>query len=79
MNAAAASGRGNVLYTDGLMEHQSVPGPESYFSDMAFQVFEDLKNLPSRDFVTGIYEKLKAFRGGETFSDDICVICVDVK
>lgn len=69
-----------ILYTDGLMEACSpARGQKQYFGDIAEKTFIELKNLPCREFVPAVYERLKEFRQGESFNDDICIICVDIK
>ncbi len=32
----------------------------------------------SRDFVSGLCDALVAFRGSDSFDDDVCIICVDI-
>ncbi len=68
-----------ILYTDGLMEASSpAKGSKQYFGDIAGEIFINLKNLPCSEFVPAVYERLKEFRQGDSFSDDICIICVDI-
>jgi serine phosphatase RsbU (regulator of sigma subunit) len=42
------------------------------------QALKDLQPRGAEDFVSGIYSHLVEFRGGETFEDDICIICAEI-
>jgi len=67
-----------VMYTDGLVEAKKIDDRNLDFGDVINQEFLNLKNLHCKEFVEGIYEKLKQFHGSSDFDDDICVICLDI-
>ncbi len=66
-----------LFFTDGLVEARNISNPRIEFSS----ILEDLAlkhgNRPSREFVQSLFSELVKFRGGETFKDDICMICLD--
>ncbi|MBN2078126.1 MAG: PP2C family protein-serine/threonine phosphatase [Spirochaetes bacterium] len=68
-----------LLYTDGLTEAISIGGGGPDFEGSAMmEAIARNRHGSSRDFVAGLYEDLVAFRGSDSFDDDVCIICVDI-
>ena len=68
-----------LLYTDGLLETTRPGQREPMFEyNGLHQALKDLQPRGAEDFVSGIYSHLVEFRGGETFEDDICIICAEL-
>jgi sigma-B regulation protein RsbU (phosphoserine phosphatase) len=68
-----------ILYTDGLTEAVNISNTGEMFDEtMIGTVFREIKNLPGRDFVRILFQRLVAFRGSSSFDDDVCLICLDV-
>jgi serine phosphatase RsbU (regulator of sigma subunit) len=69
-----------LLYTDGLIEARNAVLPKDFFEyDGMLDVFRDASHLDSAAFIDRVYARLVNFRGGDTFEDDICMICLDVR
>ncbi|MCB1173959.1 MAG: serine/threonine-protein phosphatase [Leptospiraceae bacterium] len=67
------------LYTDGILEVESMQNPPSMFQECALDnTVKEMRNASPQDFIVGIYQRLVAFRGNDMFDDDICMICIDV-
>ncbi len=68
-----------MFYTDGLIEARSLVRDGEVFGDLLeAKIIED-GPLPASAFVKKLYDQLLAFRGGDQFDDDICVIGLDVE
>lgn len=68
-----------LLYTDGLTEAINVGGDGPDFEGGAMmEAIARNRHVSSRDFVAGLYDALVAFRGSDSFDDDVCIICVDI-
>jgi sigma-B regulation protein RsbU (phosphoserine phosphatase) len=73
------------LYTDGLLE--TVNLSEKMLNERAIDfeeaclagVFKALYPVNCLEFVYQMYERLVTFRGSNSFDDDVCMICLDVK
>jgi len=73
-----------LFYTDGLTEtvnvfdkEENVETPE--FEEGSLQeALLELKSLPVDQFILGMYEKLKEYRGTDNFEDDVCMICMEI-
>ncbi len=67
-----------VLYTDGLIETQNRDRGGSTFGDAEIvDTFRRLASLSNREFIEELWSGLVEFSGGDTFEDDVCVICID--
>jgi serine phosphatase RsbU (regulator of sigma subunit) len=66
-----------VLFTDGLIDTKNKRKKER-FSAVHKQKFLECSQYSSREFIDKIYRQLILYKGGDTFDDDICLICVDV-
>ncbi len=68
-----------ILYTDGLVEAKGGEYKRISFRKGLEVRLTKYQRLNCRGFVDSLFSDLVEFRGGETFDDDICIICVDVK
>lgn len=79
-----------LLYTDGLVEciniERSKASPaevDNNENDFGVDRLRDvlLQNagLPAQKLIEEIYSELVAYRGSETFDDDVCMVCLDVE
>ncbi len=68
-----------LLYTDGLTENRPLGDNESYFEYGGMtDIFLANRDKPCREFITGLFDELTNYRGGDSFEDDVCMICLDV-
>jgi len=68
-----------ILYTDGLTEATRKDNPsQSFETNLLKTTFLQLQNIPAELFVSEIYLRLVEFHGDDQFSDDVCMICLDV-
>ncbi len=67
-----------VLYTDGLVEAKN-NNRDSMFGNYTDELFLKFSSLKPMDFINNLFDNLVRFRGGNTFDDDICIVCVDIK
>ncbi len=72
------------LYTDGLIE--AIPFENSQSEDVndfgssnLKLILESIKNFSASDIIEILYQKLIEFRGCDSFDDDICMICIEIK
>jgi hypothetical protein len=66
-----------IFYTDGLTEAKN--GEGKLFEEMLFgEVIPSLGSVTG-DYVQAIFDALVAFRGSESFSDDVCIIGLEVR
>lgn len=68
-----------LFYTDGLTEACPIRGNSFFENAVLMDVLNDNRNLTSRLFIDELYKSLISFRGGDSFEDDVCVVCLDVK
>ena len=72
------------FYTDGLVEAVNIGDLENSSNPSDFETislskaFVELKGLQSAGFIKQMAERLIAFRGSESFDDDVCMICLDI-
>jgi len=67
-----------LLYTDGLVEAKNAFQREIDFSENFNERLILLNRLDCKNFTDKLYSDLVKFHGSESFSDDICVICMDI-
>lgn len=67
-----------ILYTDGLTEARRAD-ESGTFEDMIENILIELGPLPCAEFIDNLYARLKSYRGSDTFDDDVCLICLEVK
>ena len=68
-----------LLFTDGLTEANSISRNESFEDSKMLEVFQQSYDLPGKKFIGNLYKELLTFREKETFDDDICMVCLDIK
>ncbi|MCP4132318.1 MAG: serine/threonine-protein phosphatase [bacterium] len=68
-----------LFFTDGLTKATSKKNAAERFEDSKMKrVLITSDSLDCTEFVHRVFRELVIFRGSENFSDDICIICVDV-
>jgi serine phosphatase RsbU (regulator of sigma subunit) len=69
-----------VLYTDGLTEAMNAYDPKNLYEDNGLlDSMYDSRNFTAGEFISKVYNDLVKFRGKDSFDDDICIICLDIK
>jgi serine phosphatase RsbU (regulator of sigma subunit) len=69
-----------LLYTDGLVETRPFNDGGRYFEDDDMMaILRESENLRCGAFIDNLYSRLIQFRGGDSFEDDVCLICLDVQ
>lgn len=68
-----------ILYTDGLTEACSIHGDTFFESDKMMPLFAENKKLSSRQFIEKLHQSLITFREDDSFDDDVCLVCLDIK
>lgn len=67
-----------VFYTDGLVEEES-PNGEIFSQERLAQTLADLKTLPPKELLGNALAAIRRFSGQASFSDDVCLLGVEVK
>ena len=72
-----------LLFTDGLLEainqfDKSNTPVDFEHSGLINRLIENIE-MNSRDFINSLIKDLLEFHGSDSFEDDVCVICLDVK
>ncbi len=79
------SGTKILLYTDGLTDTVNIhstdynSGQEDFENTYLPEIISELIPMTPQEFLYALMERLKLFRGGEEFDDDICMVCVDIR
>ncbi|MEK6793978.1 MAG: PP2C family protein-serine/threonine phosphatase [Spirochaetota bacterium] len=68
-----------LLYTDGLVEAKKIDDREATFENVVAQELQNLSTFRNHVFIEKLYSRLVAFRGIDTFDDDISIIALDVQ
>ena len=69
-----------LIYTDGFSETMSIKDENMFSEDGRLDsILPPLIKLSSKKFIDDLYGILVDFRGDDSFEDDVCLICVDVK
>ncbi|TAL34492.1 MAG: serine/threonine-protein phosphatase [Spirochaetes bacterium] len=68
-----------ILYTDGLVEARNPSDRSTEFGESLDDRLLKLREFDCRGFLDALYGELVEFRGGDSFDDDICMICVDIR
>lgn len=67
------------LYTDGLTEARSPDDPSQFFDENGLiESMRKHRHLKCGEFVAALYEGLIAFKKGNRFEDDVCIVCMDI-
>jgi serine phosphatase RsbU (regulator of sigma subunit) len=68
-----------LLYTDGLTEAANMAAPGRDFEGSALiETLERYRHESCHGLAGGLYESLAAFKGSDSFDDDVCLICIDM-
>jgi sigma-B regulation protein RsbU (phosphoserine phosphatase) len=67
-----------VLYTDGLIEEEG-PNDEIFSQERLAEAIQNLGALPTKELLTKALEEIRRFSGRQEFSDDVCLLGVEVK
>ncbi|NPV02278.1 MAG: SpoIIE family protein phosphatase [Brevinematales bacterium] len=81
-----AKGDKILLYTDGLIETVNINDSEAlpladtrdFGSELLIPILEKNRKSSANILIDDLIENLVRFRGGNTFEDDVCVICMDI-
>ena len=67
-----------VFYTDGIIEEEAPDG--SIFSqERLAQTFAQLRAQPPKEMLAKVLDEIRRFSGHQEFSDDVCLLGVDVR
>jgi serine phosphatase RsbU (regulator of sigma subunit) len=67
-----------VFYTDGLIEEESPEG-EIFSQERLAQTLAGLSTLSPKEMLGNVLAEIRKFSGQEVFSDDVCLLGVEVK
>ncbi len=67
------------LYTDGLTEACHIDNNIFFEDESMLEIFNENKNLSPQLFIENLFKGLITFRGDDSFEDDVCLVCIDVK
>jgi serine phosphatase RsbU (regulator of sigma subunit) len=74
-----SSGDRIIFYTDGLTEENGSDGVHESFEDLMLEeILPHLRKLSCRQSVEELHKRLITWSGSENFTDDVCVICVEI-
>ncbi len=68
-----------LFYTDGLVESVNPDDTTRMFEEELPAVLKDCALLDCRGAVDRLYGSLIDFRGGDSFDDDVCIVCVQCR
>ncbi len=68
-----------ILYTDGFTEACPINGDTFFESDKMMHVFFENKKLSSKLFIEKVHRSLVSYRRHDSFDDDVCLVCLDIK
>ena len=67
-----------VFYTDGLTEEEG-PGGEIFSQERLGETLAQLRSLPPKELLAKVLGEIRRFSGHPEFSDDVCLLGVEVK
>lgn len=67
-----------VLYTDGVVEEEG-PNGDIFGQDRLSGTLCGLMTLPPKEMLAKVLDEVRRFAGHEDFSDDVCLLGVEVK
>jgi sigma-B regulation protein RsbU (phosphoserine phosphatase) len=67
-----------VFYTDGLIEEESPTG-EIFSQERLAEAVIGQRNFPPKELLAKVLDEIRRFSGRQDFSDDICLLGVEVK
>jgi sigma-B regulation protein RsbU (phosphoserine phosphatase) len=66
------------FYTDGVLEEEAKDG-EIFGQERLVEAISNLSVMPPKDLLARILNEIRQFSGNQEFSDDVCVLGVEVK
>jgi sigma-B regulation protein RsbU (phosphoserine phosphatase) len=66
-----------VFYTDGLTEEEG-PGGEIFSQERLAETISSLSSLPPKELLAKVLGEVRRFSGHEEFSDDVCLLGIEV-
>ncbi|MBN1532584.1 MAG: SpoIIE family protein phosphatase [Spirochaetes bacterium] len=66
-----------LMYTDGLTEAVHPAATSVMFESVMPSVLDRIRDTDCRVSVDRLYGSLVEFRGGDSFEDDVCIVCVE--
>jgi sigma-B regulation protein RsbU (phosphoserine phosphatase) len=67
-----------VLYTDGMIEEEG-QNDEIFSVERLGETIQSLGTLPTKELLSKTLEEIRRFSGQQDFSDDVCLLGVEVK
>jgi len=67
-----------VFYTDGIIEEEGQNG-ELFGTERLRDTLIGLRTMPPKEMLAKVLDEVRGFAGHQEFSDDVCVLGVDVK
>ena len=67
-----------VFYTDGLIEEEG-QNDEFFSQERLAETIENLAALPPKELLAKTLDEIRRFSGHPEFSDDVCLLGVEVK
>jgi sigma-B regulation protein RsbU (phosphoserine phosphatase) len=67
-----------VLYTDGMIEEEG-QNDEIFSAERLGETIQSLSALPTKELLIKTLEAIRRFSGQQDFSDDVCLLGVEVK
>jgi sigma-B regulation protein RsbU (phosphoserine phosphatase) len=67
-----------VFYTDGLIEEES-PDGDIFSRERLGETIASLRELPPKELLAKTLDEIRRFAGHQEFSDDICLLGVEIK
>jgi sigma-B regulation protein RsbU (phosphoserine phosphatase) len=67
-----------VLYTDGLIEEEG-RDDEIFSQERLAEAIQNLGTLPTKELLAKTLDEIRRFSGHQEFSDDVCLLGVEVK
>ncbi|MGC3991370.1 MAG: SpoIIE family protein phosphatase [Chthoniobacteraceae bacterium] len=67
-----------MLFTDGLFEIEAAAGKELYSQERLRHFISRQIERPAEELVTDLFGELETFSGQASFSDDVCLLAVEV-
>jgi serine phosphatase RsbU (regulator of sigma subunit) len=67
-----------MLYTDGMIEEEG-PNDEIFSLERLAEVIQSQLALPTKELFNQTLDEIRKFSGHKEFSDDVCLLGVEVK
>ena len=67
-----------IFYTDGVIEEEAKDG-EIFGQERLVKAISNLSALPPKELLAKVLDEVRQFSGNQEFSDDVCVLGVEVR